>query len=459
MLERVLHPPVCHPAILDRGGRRDVVRGPSLDHGPGHAPVCDSRSDAATCAAGAPLSPELKEAQRLVALDRFDVLDTPEEESFERITRLTRHVLGVPMSTISLLDGHRQWFKSHQGLEARELARGPALCDVAIRQAEPLVVADTLADPRFRDNPFVAGEPRLRFYAGAQLRTAEGCALGTLCAMDTVPHAVDPAQIALLTDLAGIVMSELELRFLAGADSLTGAMSRRAFRDAAGRAIELALRHGQPLSCLVFDLDHFKAVNDGHGHATGDLVLRETVAACLARLRKSDPLGRMGGEEFAVLLPQTGLEGALKVAENLRSAIAALRLGEPDDPLQVTASFGVASLDGAVDLDALLARADAALYAAKADGRNRCHAWRPLSPGGPPDLRRRVLKAGRLTFDSGPSTIDCTVKALSDASATLRVMATAGIPDEFELQIEADGLSRLCRVTERHAREIEVAFA
>jgi diguanylate cyclase (GGDEF)-like protein len=399
-----------------------------------------------------------REQERLAALDRCDILDTPAEESFDRITRLTKRLFGVSIATVTFIDGHRQWFKSQIGMSDCESPKGPAFCNVAIREARPLVVPDALADERFFQNPLVLGEPRIRFYAGVPLSAPGGQIIGTLCAMDQAPRSFDPEELATLSDLAGIVMNELELRTLAATDGLTGALCRRAFKDEGARALALALRHGHELSCVAFDLDHFKAVNDNHGHAVGDLVLTESVAACRARLRKSDLVGRIGGEEFAILLPHAGRKDAMDIAEKMRAAIAHLRVAGRDAPVSASASFGVATLDRSVgDIDALLKRADTALYAAKEDGRNRCVEWR-LVENAQPNLRRRVFKAGRISFNLGRSTIDCTVRALAPDSAGLDVFSSAGIPIQFKLQIEADEISRFCRVVAKSEKHIEAAF-
>ena len=126
---------------------------------------------------GAASDAPAQEQARLAALDRYDLLDTPPEESFDRVTRLTRRVFNVGMSTVTLIDGHRQWFKSRQGMANAETERGPALCNAAIDEPRPLIVHDTLADPRFAANPFVVGAPFIRFYAGVQLRTTDGYAI------------------------------------------------------------------------------------------------------------------------------------------------------------------------------------------------------------------------------------------------------------------------------------------
>ncbi|MGU3362801.1 diguanylate cyclase [Methylobacterium sp. M6A4_1b] len=400
----------------------------------------------------------IEEQDRLAALDRYDILDTPQEEAFDRITRLTRRIFDMPMSTITLIDGHRQWFKSRSGVEACETPKGPALCDLARREARALVIPDTLADDRFAQNPFVVGSPHIRFYAGVPLRTPDGHSIGTLCAMDTRPRPFPEAAVESLADLSHIVMSELALRRVAMTDGLTGALSRRAFREECGRTLALALRHRHALSCIMLDLDHFKAINDRHGHPVGDRVLAEVAEACRRELRTSDAFGRMGGEEFAVLLPHTDLDSAMTVAEKLRAAVARLRIPAPPGVLSLSASFGVAALDASVGhLDGLLENADAALYVAKAEGRDRCAAWQP-APVPEQPMRRRVLKAGQISFNGGRSVLDCTVRSLSETEAGLKIDSTAGVPETFKLAIGADRFSRLCRVVQKSEGRLDVAF-
>jgi diguanylate cyclase (GGDEF)-like protein/PAS domain S-box-containing protein len=171
---------------------------------------------------------------------------------------------------------------------------------------------------------------------------------------------------------------EEQLRALATCDSLTGAANRRHFVEVAQRERERALRSGSPLSLCLFDADHFKNINDNHGHVAGDHVLAAIVQAANGALRKSDVLGRLGGEEFAILLPDTELAGALIVAERVRDAVAGCEVqsGETGEagalpPIRVTISLGVAQLRGSEPLEALLKRADRALYAAKDAGRDR----------------------------------------------------------------------------------------
>ena len=161
-----------------------------------------------------------------------------------------------------------------------------------------------------------------------------------------------------------------EARDRAATDALTGLPNRRAFEDAARRMVAQASRNVEPLAAVMLDLDHFKAVNDSFGHGAGDDALI-CVGSCLtASVRAGDFVARLGGEEFALLLPGTGREGALVLAENVRRAVAMLAVPGVDRP--ITASLGVAVIpDDAGDADSVVRRADAALYVAKSGGRDR----------------------------------------------------------------------------------------
>jgi diguanylate cyclase (GGDEF)-like protein len=162
-----------------------------------------------------------------------------------------------------------------------------------------------------------------------------------------------------------------QARYTAEHDHLTGAWSRRAFFGLAERAHAQAQRECVPLSLLILDVDHFKAINDTHGHAIGDQVLADLVARTNAVLR-GETCARLGGEEFAVLLPRTDADAAVRLADELRGALErAVVPGSAGVTVRYTVSVGVASLDAGETLTGLLQRADAALYAAKRAGRNR----------------------------------------------------------------------------------------
>lgn len=165
---------------------------------------------------------------------------------------------------------------------------------------------------------------------------------------------------------------EAELRRWATTDSLTGMANRRHFLDLAEREMQRARRYDRPMTVAIFDVDLFKRINDGFGHAIGDDVLRAIAATTAITLRESDVAGRLGGEEFGLMLPETDLTGAIDLAERLRVAVAATTITANGAPLSVTISIGVAALEeGDASIDVLFARADSALYRAKNSGRDR----------------------------------------------------------------------------------------
>jgi diguanylate cyclase (GGDEF)-like protein/PAS domain S-box-containing protein len=178
------------------------------------------------------------------------------------------------------------------------------------------------------------------------------------------------------TDITVRKKAELDLLELATVDSLTGLANRRAFIEQVDREITRLRRTANHASILMIDIDHFKNINDQHGHAAGDAVLKELSELFRSRLRKSDVAGRLGGEEFSVLLPETGIEGALIVAEHLRQQVDDLDVKFENKKLKFTISIGVAEID-AKDSDSklVLAHADYAMYQAKQDGRNKVARW------------------------------------------------------------------------------------
>lgn len=179
-----------------------------------------------------------------------------------------------------------------------------------------------------------------------------------------------------LRDYSDTQRHAAELEVLANHDALTGTANLRHFHRLTGLELGHARRMNRALSLLALDLDHFKRINDLWGHAAGDLALKSFAATCRRALREPDILGRCGGEEFAIALPNTGLDGALVIAERLRAAIEALRVPLPGaEPLSFTVSIGIAvtgpGQEPAGDIATLLDRADRALYASKKAGRNR----------------------------------------------------------------------------------------
>lgn len=249
-------------------------------------------------------------------------------------------------------------FREMFGLPGDGLAMPPQL-EALDRRSEDVVRGEGGGDLAFEAAIDLPSGQRTVMISKGLLKDADGGA---------------PGSIGLIIDISERKRMERQLRQLATTDDLTGTLNRRAFFVAAEQEVERSVRYGNVVSVVMFDIDHFKLVNDRHGHAVGDQALRLAAGALRANLRDVDILGRLGGEEFAVLLPETALAGALEVAERLRLAVAALAISLGDDrpPLGLTASLGVAERAAdEIGVDRILARADAALYRSKEQGRNR----------------------------------------------------------------------------------------
>ncbi|MEK7270048.1 MAG: sensor domain-containing diguanylate cyclase [Planctomycetota bacterium] len=333
-----------------------------------------------------PLPPDEKE--RLAALRKLGLLDTPAEDRFDRITRIAKRMFGTPVAYLALVDAERQWFKSIQGLDAVETTRGVSFCGHAILKEEPTLIPDARKDARFSDNPLVTGPPHIRFYAGQPLKGPSGHRIGTLCVVDRAPRMLAPSEIQVLGDLARIAEDEIRMGQLSEAqqslldenavlrreslmDPLTRGWNRRAIERILDMEWARTRRDRSSLGLLMADVDHFKKVNDTHGHPAGDQVLREVAARIRSTLRSSDAAGRFGGEEFLVVLPGCDELAAKEAGERLRARLASepFRAGEAD--LVVTGSVGVAASGGSGDPQGLVHAADDALLRAKRNGRNR----------------------------------------------------------------------------------------
>jgi len=342
------------------------------------------------------------EAERLAALQQYRILDTPPEEAFDDLVEIATTICGTQMGAVTLIDRDRQWFKARKGLDATETPREFAFCAHAILEPEQLLtVENTTDDARFQGNPYVTGAPHIRFYAGAPLLGAEGQALGTLCVFDDAPAQLSDEQAKALRALSRQASHLMELRRVAQAldrqlrerdwyeqqlaqysesletlnadlaeqtrtDVLTGLPNRRAFAAALASELARSAAAGEPLSVAVIDIDHFKTINDLHGHDQGDEVLVALAALLRAHIAGRGMIARLGGEEFVMLLPGAALDQARLQCEFLRQEIAVLPINLP-----VTVSIGVAQLRADESGEHGIKRADQALYEAKRGGRDR----------------------------------------------------------------------------------------
>jgi excisionase family DNA binding protein len=190
---------------------------------------------------GAPVPPDiehgvpvaLNEGERLLALERAGLLDTEPEDAFDRLTWLASQMLDTPIALMTLLTPSRQWFKSRVGLELAETPRSWAFCNHTIMQRDVFSVEDLAQDPRFADNPAVAGDPRFRFYAGAPVLDEDGFVVGSLCVIDHAPRKLDPRGAQIIASLAAIASDELRLRAMSRRTRGTGRMPD----GVAGRAV------------------------------------------------------------------------------------------------------------------------------------------------------------------------------------------------------------------------------
>jgi diguanylate cyclase (GGDEF)-like protein len=342
----------------------------------------------------------IDESARLKDLAALNVLFTPGEERFDRITRMASRLLDMPISVVSLVGSDFQWFKSTRGLGMEGSPRSGSFCAHAILSDRPLVVPDTLLDSRFRDSPLVVGEPFLRSYAGQPLHGNSGKCVGSLCVMDRRPRQFTEADLESLRDLGVWAESELKshalsasqrelinevesLRRLALIDRLTHSWNRGAIDDIFGRELERARREASSLTLALVDIDHFKRINDGHGHPAGDEVLREVARRIRGALRPFDALGRYGGEEFLLVLSNCEPVDGLLVAERVAEAVRALPVRLPSgESIQVTVSVGIHAAvpyEGNGEQAIWIEETDQALYRSKAAGRDRVSTSKSLS--------------------------------------------------------------------------------
>lgn len=263
----------------------------------------------ATLAAALPTS----QSARLAALHSYGILDTPVEGAFDDITRIAAHVCQTPIAVVNLIDTHRQWFKSEIGLGTRETPLETSICAHAILQFDFMEIPDTTADDRFRCNPLVTGDPHLRFYAGALLKTSDGHALGTVCVLDTQPRVLTEEQRGVLRALARQAMSQLELR-RAWIQAERGRRYRSRLMAVAGHDLR------QPLSLVTMVIDQLRTT------VTGDDDREQLALAAAAVQSMGDDLTRLA-------------EASREGADQGSAALSTLALGEVLDAIRDTWSY------------------------------------------------------------------------------------------------------------------------
>ncbi len=332
-------------------------------------------------------------AVRWDALQRLRILDTPPEPAFDDLVQLAARLCKAPIAALTLLAPDRQWFKARLGLEQSETPLNESLClRAAENDSDMLIIPDLRVDPVFQFHPaYLTGE--LRFYAGVPLSTREGVRVGALCVASTEPRpGLDPLEKEALSTLAAQAVAQMELRrtlferdealererarsseleWLMLHDPLTGLCNRTLFET----KLEEVVASG-PTGLLLMDLDQFKQVNDRFGQHTGDRLLRTIVERLDAGGFSRDVVARFGGDEFALILPNTG-EARMK--EIARGILRAMEQPVSIDGRQlfVKASIGGGSADAGSEAEALVRDADLALQAAKREGGARARFFMP----------------------------------------------------------------------------------
>ncbi len=329
------------------------------------------------------------------------------QETITRILEQLAFVLPHDSASIQLLRngeleiiGGDGWEDHSQVIGLRFPVPGDNPNTVVVQTCRPYLVQN--APDRyalFREPP----HDRIRCWLGVPLMVRNRL-IGLLAIDGHNPFQFTEADIELVSAFADQVAIAIEnarlfdmVQQMAITDDLTGLFNRRHFMKLARSEFDRARRYGRNLAAMMFDLDHFKKINDAYGHAFGDEVLRGIASLCRERLREADPIGRYGGEEFAALIVEADLEQARIVGERLRMEVEHLEFSHERGVVRVTVSVGVAALEETVpDLEALIERADQALYLAKRQGRNRVVAFRNESqdsavrgeessnPGNPP---------------------------------------------------------------------------
>lgn len=331
------------------------------------------------------------EKERLAALKQLNIVDTPLEERFERITRIVSRSLNVPIAAVSLVEESRQWFKSIQGLNASETPRDIAFCAHTILQDELLLVPDATQDERFADNPLVTHEPFIRFYAGYPLSLSKDIRVGTLCAIDHIPRELSSEDLETLQDLAKIVESELaavalsrvqvaliqelgELERIAMLDSVTRLWNRLGVDTLLHREWESAVRKNSPIAIVMVDFDNFKQINDTYGHLVGDEVLQGCSRLILSSLRSSDVVGRWGGDEFMVILPGADEEQASMILQRILDVITQELVATSSGGIKISVTMGGVIVIPNQQLETIeywVGKADDELRKAKRSGKGR----------------------------------------------------------------------------------------
>ncbi len=330
--------------------------------------IRESREDLARINAGLELEIEERKRAQAALAER--------EAHYRKLTETMKDVVWTLDTQTLLFTYVSPSVERLRGFTPEEIMAHPL--DAALTPREAIALKQTIRDNR---QEFLAGKIDETMYFTSEVEQIHknGSPIWTEAIVRYVRNEKTGAVElhGVTRDISDRRALRLELERQATTDSLTGIANRRHFISLAQKEIDRCTRHGCAICLLMLDIDHFKKVNDSFGHATGDLAIQAVAQTCGTELRNSDLLGRMGGEEFAILLVETDQQRAYGVAERLRSLVQDIQLfTQNKDRVRLTVSIGLTEKrHGEQDLSEILARADAALYKAKNSGRNRVEYW------------------------------------------------------------------------------------
>ncbi len=251
----------------------------------------------------------VNEAQRLKSLHALDILDTVPDAAFDRHTQLAAFTLNMPIALVSLIDRDRQWIKACHGLEVRQTSREHAICAHTILRPDTLVVGDVQKDPRFSDNPYMAGAPGIRFYAGHPLRAPDGHRIGSLCVIDHRPRDFSALDRRVLAELAGRVEKELALLAIATTDPVTRLANRAGFEAMVIRSLSWCRNRGMAGCLGVIRIEGGREASHG--------LLRQFSDRFVTAFRHLDILGHCSTGEFRFFAPCRGEDEVQDVLDRL----------------------------------------------------------------------------------------------------------------------------------------------
>ena len=338
------------------------------------------------------LAPNLSNnvSERPYSLHSLDVLGSPLQGKFERITRLATNLFEVPIAFISLKDDQRLLFKSLLGTNVLELSHVEAFCEYVFLSEDVFMVPETCMDKRFAKNPYVTGTPHIRFYAGYPIQLNHQN-LGTISIVDHKPRFFSPDQLMLLKDVAALIETEIQnyaissdkgklaldldqARLASMIDPLTSLWNRQGMFNILKYRMDEYLLNGTSFAVAILDIDNFKTINDTYGHESGDQTLKAIANTLIEGCRETDAVGRWGGEEFLILINEPNVNNVLEIAERIRSTIETQKVNPLfTPPLDVTVTIGLSSIAPWTypTLEEMINKADQALYQGKRGGRNQ----------------------------------------------------------------------------------------